>query len=89
MNEDERKALREKVLGGDNLLPFQIEWCRKSLEEHIKTEQQLKAKFRLADYLGDTDMLTNVEKHIKAVRSSIVWLVREIQTLEAECPPQS
>lgn len=82
MNETTRAALRESVLTAPEDCGLQLAWFRESLAEYQKIEQRLMAKFRLADFLGDVDMLEKIGKDVADARTAAAFLKTEIAKQE-------
>lgn len=82
MNADQLAILRDTVLSGDDDREIQIAWNRESLAEHVRTEQRLKAKFRLAEFLGDDGQMSQIAKDVEQIRAAIRFLQRTTSPTE-------
>lgn len=84
MNEMERNNIRDMAMAGADDIQAQLEWNKESLGEHLRIEQRLKAKFRLADFSGDVQAIAQIGKQIQDVRAAIQYLNSEIERLSRE-----
>ena len=87
MNQDERNVLRQEALEGPDDIAIQLDWHRRSLAEHLKMEQNTKCMFRLADFINDEQELRKAIDTLKAIRSAIGYLIKEIARLEQASQP--